>query len=215
MRVRLKRRIIRLAKKLSKDRRAVFGLGAACLVAGLIAYNGYMRDDQASVDPKSLSPLLNLIARAESRGNYNAHFGNASNTRIDFTSMTIEDVLKWQSDFVKKGNASSAVGKYQIVNTTLEGLVRELKMDTQQRFDPATQDKMAVALIERRGANDYVSGELTREEFAANLAKEWAALPNVTGKHPEKSYYAGDGLNRALVSVDEVLKALGPIAAKK
>ena len=42
---------------------------------------------------------------------------------------------------------------------------------------------------------------LRREEFAHNLSKEWAALPKAVGKNPEQSYYAGDGLNKARLSI--------------
>lgn len=163
------------------------------------------------VDSASCRPLLDLIARAESKGNYNAYFGNVRNSKIDFTSMTVGEVLEWQADFVRRGNASSAVGKYQFINTTLAGLVRELNIPMTERFSPALQDKLAIALIERRGAGDYLRGKLSREAFAGNLAKEWASLPSVTGKYPDKSYYASDGLNVALVSVRDILKAIEPI----
>ena len=205
--MRVKRKIIRWAKKSLKNRKAVFLVAVLCLV-GVVSM---MKDNRLAVDAASCRSLLDLIAKAESRGNYNAYFGNANNTKIDFTSMTVAEVLKWQADFVQKGNASSAVGKYQIINTTLEGLVRELAIDGKELFNPALQDSMAIALIERRGAAEYAHGKLSREAFAGNLAKEWAALPSVTGSHPEKSYYDGDGLNSSLVSVTEVLKAIDPI----
>jgi muramidase (phage lysozyme) len=182
---------------------------AVLILAGSgLVYRNFMT---AKIDPAKYTPLLNTIAKGESNGNYNAYFGNANNSTVIFTEMTVDDVLKWQEDFVKQGHASSAVGKYQIINTTLKGLVRQMDIDTSARFDEAMQDRMAVALLERRGSEDYVNKKLTREQFAANLAKEWAALPRVIGAHPEQSYYAGDGLNKVQISIEDIFKALAAL----
>ena len=184
----------------------------ALLFAGLFAYAKYVGSQQLRADPSTYRPLLNLIANAESNGNYNAYFGNPRNSTINFTAMSIASVMKWQKAYVTDGSHSSAVGRYQIINTTLKGLVRELDIDpNQQRFDKKTQDAMAAALLERRGVQQYVNRELSKEEFAANLAKEWAALPKIVGKNPHASYYAGDGLNKSKVKPDAVLKAIDPI----
>ena len=170
-----------------------------------------MDNKYLTVEPTSYTPLLHLIARAESNDNYNAYFGNPDNKSVNFTDMTIDEVLSWQENFVQQGNASSAVGRYQIIDTTLSGLVRELGIDTKQKFDAATQDKFAVTLLERRGSEKYVNKKLTREEFAANLAMEWAALPKVIGENPTASYYDGDGLNQARIGIRDVLQAIDPI----
>ena len=180
----------------------------------LIGYTIQMQNKQASVDTKTYRPLLNLIAKAESRGNYNAYFGNASNNSIDFTSMTIAEVLNWQAEYIRKGSPSSAVGRYQILNTTLSGLVARHNISKDQRYDKKTQDELAVKLLERRGSIAYVNKELSRKEFAASIAKEWASLPKVVGDNPEKSYYHGDGLNKSLIQVDDVLDAIEPIKPK-
>lgn len=158
--------------------------------------------------------LLNTIAQGESKGNYNAYFGNANNTTLKFTEMSVGDIMRWQQEFVAKGNASSAVGKYQFISTTLEGLLNELNIDRDTRFDEALQDRLAVRLLERRGVQEYLRGHLSREQLAHNLSKEWAALPRVTGTQPAESYYAGDGLNHARISVDQVLAAIDSLHEK-
>lgn len=163
------------------------------------------------IDSAAYQPLLATIAKGESRGNYNAHYGQAGNTSVRFTDMTISQVLQWQQDFVAQGSPSSAVGRYQFVRPTLAGLVEQRGIDGEARFDEAMQDELAVALLERRGVRQYVAKQLSREELAANLAKEWAALPKVIGDRPEESYYAGDGLNEARISIDEVFSAIQAI----
>ena len=203
--------ITNTVSRLGRDTTA-FIAGAAVLAVGLLVYSGIMISQRPPVDPTAYAPLLNLIGRVESNDNYNAYFGSPANTGTDFTAMPIRDVLAWQAEYVRQGSPSSAVGRYQIINTTLDGLVRELKLDTNQKFDQPMQDRLAVALLERRGASAYLNDEISREEFAANLAKEWAALPKVLGDNAEDSYYASDGLNRSRVKVGEVLAVIQRIS---
>lgn len=181
------------------------------LVLGIctIVYAEYMANKRLSINPAAHAPLLKLIGRVESSNNYNAYFGAPANNTIDFTSMSVAEVMAWQKDFIQQGSPSSAVGRYQIISTTLSGLVEQLAIDTSKKFDKPMQDRLAIALIERRGAVAYVNNELSREEFAANLSKEWAALPRIFGENPEQSYYASDGLNQSRVKVNEVLAVIG------
>ncbi len=155
--------------------------------------------------------LLNMIAKVESKYNYDAYFGNPDNTSVRFTSMSVAQVLAWQKQFIEDGSPSSAVGRYQFMDTTLSGLTKELHIDPASKFDKTLQDKLAVALLERRGLREYINGTLTREKFANNLSKEWAALPKVIGDHPEQSYYARDGLNKALLSLPEFYAGLATV----
>ena len=161
-----------------------------------------------NIAPTAYAPLLEVIAKAESRGNYNAYFSNAANQNIKFTDMTIADVLAWQKRFVEEGNASSAVGRYQIIRPTLVGLAKQLNLDQSEKFDEAMQNRLAITLMERRGSVDFIKAELSAENFAHELSKEWAALPKVIGDSPESSYYAGDGLNRSLVDTQSSLAAI-------
>jgi muramidase (phage lysozyme) len=180
----------------------------AVLVGGGTMYKHYMAVD---IDPTVYTPLLNTIAKGESRGNYNAYYGHSDNTTIRFTDMSVADVLKWQQEFVAQGHASSAVGKYQLIQPTLASLVSKLHVDPGARFDEKLQDTFAVALLEKRGARDYMENKMSRQDFAANLAKEWAALPKATGTNPEKSYYAGDGINKEQITISEIYTALASI----
>jgi len=207
-------RRIRAFRRWRKKHAFKLSVGLVLLLASVFAYAGYMADQRLAVNPESYEPLLSLIAKVESNGNYNAYFGNASNQEIRFTDMSIADVTSWQKDFVANGNPSSAVGRYQFLSGTLEGLVTQMGLNPDQKFDEATQDAMAIALLERRGSIAYVNEELSQKDFAANLAKEWAALPRVIGDNPEQSYYAGDGLNKSRVAPSEVFKAIEPIEAK-
>lgn len=199
----------RMFRYYGRKKRAVFGLviaGLTLVTAGII-----YQIMPVKVDPAAYAPLLATIAKGESNGNYNAYFGNTTNIAIRFTDMSVGEVLHWQEEYVRQGSVSSAVGKYQIIRPTLIGLVKELDVDLKTPFDEKLQDQMAITLMERRGSLAYVKKKLTREQFAANLAQEWAALPKITGPNPEESYYAGDGVNKARINIDEVYKALASL----
>lgn len=160
------------------------------------------------INPVAYRPILDVIAKGESHGNYNAYFGNPTNAAIRFTDMSIAEVLAWQKSHVAEGALSNAVGKYQIIQPTLEGLVTELSIDQSTHFDESTQDRLAIALINRRGAVDFARKKISIEQFATNLAMEWAALPHVQGKNPEASYYAADGINQSHISSMEIRQAI-------
>lgn len=209
----LRKKIRKLKRSWRRNSRFIIG-SSVLLVIGAIGYAIHMQNERPVINPTAYTPLLNLIARAESNDNYNAYFGNATNKDVKFTDMSVGQVLAWQSDFVAQGHASCAVGRYQIIDTTLTGLVHQLSLNEHQKFDAPAQDRLAIALLERRGSIDYATRKLSPQQFAANLAKEWAGLPRVIGGDPNASYYAGDGLNKSRTSVDEVMKAIEPISTK-
>jgi muramidase (phage lysozyme) len=181
---------------------------ALVVVGSSIVYRHTM---DTPINPAAYAPLLDTIAKGESNGNYNAYYGNATNNDIRFTTMPVSDVLAWQDEYVKQGSYSSAVGKYQIIRPTLAGLVQQLSIDPTTRFDEALQDKMAIALLERRGAQEFIDNKLSRAQYAANLAQEWAALPKASGAEPHQSYYASDGVNKAHISISDVYDALAAL----
>lgn len=76
------------------------------------------------------------------------------------------------------------------------------------------------ALLLRRGYELFAAGKLTRTEFGKRLAQEWASFPVLIatrGKHREvergQSFYAGDGLNKALVKPEKVEAILDQVLA--
>lgn len=206
--MRKKSQIKKLRRSLlqKKNRRVV--LPATLMLVLFASAQIYVSSQPTIVDPQAYKPLLETIAKGESKGNYNAHFGNASNTSVKFTEMTVGEVLQWQASYVEQGSPSSAIGRYQIIQPTLRGLVQQMGVAESELFNEDLQDRMAIRLLERRGSVTFVDNKLSREQFAANLAQEWAALPKVKGENPEQSYYDGDGLNRSHISVGEVFTAL-------
>lgn len=146
--------------------------------------------------------MLDLIGRLESNGNYNVLVGGK--TLPELTQMTVGEVLEFQKTMLASGHESTAVGKYQIINKTLAGLVKQGVVSAGDPFNAATQDRLAIALMKGRGLDDYKAGKLGADQFAHSLAMEWASLPTNTGS----SYYQGVGSNKAGISYTEVIAAL-------
>lgn len=162
-------------------------------------------------------PVLDLIGKYESRGDYEIVYGGIPKSLrpLQLTAMTVAQVIEWQINVVSRGAASSAAGKYQIIRKTLQSIIAGAKIATSRKFDAATQDEMGMYLLNGRGFQRFLDGEIDANAMALGLAKEWASLPvpsDMRGASRNvkagQSYYAGDGLNKAHATVAEVQAAL-------
>ncbi|MFN3248727.1 hypothetical protein [Roseibium album] len=164
-------------------------------------------------------PLLDVIGGAETGGNYNAFYASANNiSEPNIVNMTLSEVRRWQNERVDSGSPSSATGRYLFLRKTLDRLSAEVGLSGNEAFDSLTQDVLAVRLLERRGLEQFLSDELTEEQFILNLAKEWASIPvpfdlrrGERTVRKGQSYYTGDGLNKAGVKLEAVLFAVRSI----
>ena len=164
--------------------------------------------------------LLNYIGNLESpNGVYDVLVGGK---RKDLSGMTIGEVMKFQSTMRKNGHESTAVGRYQIIATTLDWVVKNTPGLTKDSlFTDATQDRAGTRLLERRGLYKYEAGKMDFNTFTTNLAKEWASLPvhmdMVNGKGVKltagDSYHKGVGSNKAHGSptqIANIVRQLSP-----
>lgn len=153
----------------------------------------------------AISALLTAIRSKEAPKGYGQVYSGAPGAKnVNVSVMTLDGVLAWQAMVKKKGTKSTAAGAYQFINATLKATIAEMGLKGSEKWTPELQDKMAVYLMQKRGFGEYLDGKITAEQFANNLAKEWASLPVVTeiqGQKrkvkPGQSYYSGDGLNKA------------------
>jgi muramidase (phage lysozyme) len=174
--------------------------------------------------PKGAALLLDFIRETEvgrsDRASYDTIYGhNQRKLAKPITTMTIGDLVDLQGSLTKKFG-SSASGGYQFMRGTLQDLARELGLRGTQIFDPNLQDRLAYHLLKRRGYEAYMAGKLNRTEFGNRLAQEWASFPVLaTTKGASRqvgrgqSYYAGDGLNKALVSPERLEAVLDDVKA--
>ena len=156
--------------------------------------------------------LLDFIFRTENNGikydDWNSGYEGDRSKKL--TDMTIAEVLAAQKKSRSVGG-NSAAGAGQIIYPTLNDLVEKGVADPSERFSIETQRRLHKHLLNQRGLGKYMSGQISALEFGNNLAKEYAALPllsNVGEKRAGKSYYGGDGKNRALTDVDSFKAAL-------
>jgi muramidase (phage lysozyme) len=126
------------------------------------------------------------------------------------TSMTIDELQGHQLGFTK-AFGSSASGAYQFMRATLTDLRAKLSLTGKEIFTAVLQDALGFELLRRRGYEPWVTGKTSTDTLMIGLAKEWASFPvpsRMQGAHRTvergQSYYAGDGLNRALVRPDAV-----------
>ena len=165
--------------------------------------------------PPGAALLLDVIAGFEAPKGYATVYAN----KMAFmpkalTAMTLGEVIA-QGAWRTKAFGSSACGRYQFMTATLIGLRDELKLDPAQAFSPDLQDRLGYHLLKRRGYAPFMAGALDRAGFGLGVAKEWASFPVLAPCRGQKrqvargqSFYAGDGLNKALVKPEAVEAAL-------
>lgn len=175
------------------------------IISGLnTAFDGFFNADAIDYEtPRSKAQgILDLIGKHESGDNYNIVYGGKI---IGLTQMTVKEVSDWQRANNPSGPATAAAGRYQIINKTLNDLIDVMGLNGREKFNEQIQDDMAYELLKRRGWESYIEGRLSQSKMMENLAKEWASFPK---DKSGRSYYAGDGINKALVSVNSVLSEL-------
>ncbi|SMR81491.1 hypothetical protein SAMN04488030_1960 [Aliiroseovarius halocynthiae] len=153
--------------------------------------------------------LLQLIRGAETEHGYDDYSRYATLTPPKApTQMTVREVQEWQRKAARAGSKSVAIGGYQMITKTFNGVVEEMALTGDEMFDAAMQDRMGMHLLNRRGYRKWASGQMSDSHFADNLSMEWAALPRFTGPKRGRSHYDKDGLNASRVAIDVVQQAM-------
>jgi conjugal transfer mating pair stabilization protein TraG len=166
---------------------------------------------QRSVSGGWTGALLDLIAAPESLGNYNAWYGNAAQDRVDLADLTIDQVRDLQADLVRT-NGGSAIGRYQLLDDTLDSLMDRMGLSGSDRFTPALQDRMALQLARDAGMDGWIGGRISDQQFAHNLSQVWAGLPK---DGSNESNYEGIQGNRATVDWSTVIASLRDIRSDR
>lgn len=171
-------------------------------------------------------PILDLIGFTEGtdKGDgYNETLGygimldgrvsKGKGTDVVLTGMTLDQVDKLQTRMLKDPDNrrlnSSAIGRYQIIRTTMRSIRKHLpgRYPDTRLFDAGCQDEMACYLLGVRGIDKYLAGRLSEDTLINNLAHEWASIPMTSGK----GAYGGQ---RAAVSPDRVRAVLAAVRGR-
>lgn len=147
---------------------------------------------QAFASTNAYKPLLDLIASRESMGygQYEAMnrggraggtiaIGSANSVNVfgrGLSTMTVQEVMNLQ-----RSEKIHAAGRYQIIGQTLRGLMEGRYGNTgvqpTDRFDAATQDKLAIALLKGRAGRFLTSGG-SLNDAVTGMGHEWIGLQN-------------------------------------
>jgi len=139
----------------------------------------------------------------------------------DLSDTTIADVMKFQKN--QRSSTSGqlwATGRYQIIPTTLKGLVDNYKINPNQKYSEAVQDELGEKLLlGRSNLRKYLKKEVpdtkeNREKAALDMAKIWSSIGvpyDMQGSRKaikkNQSYYSGGG-DTASVKTETVQAAL-------
>lgn len=159
-----------------------------------------------------VAPLLNLFGHTEGTDKgegYNETLGYGAYTggKVNLVDMTLGDLDRLQTQMLRHPNNefnSSAVGRYQVVRTTLRKIKKQLNLTDDMKFTAKLQDRIAVQLLKGRGLDAWQAGKLSDEKFMNNLALEWASLPKSNGRGAYKG-------QRAAVAPSTVKGVLGQV----
>ena len=131
----------------------------------------------------SMGPLLAAIRICEvsdpSPAGYDIVYGGITGglrPPRPITQMSVQEVNNWQYS-IRSSVTSTAAGAYQIISKTLKSLLDAGACSGSDKFDAATQDRLALSLLNRRGMAGWKDGQTSDERFGYNMAKEWASMP--------------------------------------
>jgi hypothetical protein len=179
---------------------------------------------------EALKIFFNTALKGESK-TYNDHnwyvsgsklkgyIEGVSKTKYPLLSKNIEDsTIAEVKNFQARGRDNNgqlwAVGRYQIIPTTLKGVQKKLGLPDNTKFNQTVQDEMGYALmIGRTNLKKYLNGSVTdtkenRQKAGLDMSKIWSSVGvpfAVNGKQYNNSYYSGD---KASVDTEIVQKEL-------
>lgn len=169
--------------------------------------------------PKFLGPtsggaLGGLISSGEGGyGSYNRGIaGDTRGAKIDFSQMTVSELMQRQSLSPGDPNRIFAFGKYQVIPSTMKGAVAAMGLDPNAKVTPQLQEEIYRNYLisqKRPEVKDYITAQNDDPSKLRNaqqgLAKEFASVADPdTGV----SRYGGVGGNKASISADKTSSAL-------
>ena len=131
--------------------------------------------------------LRALISHAESRqkGYDDFHAGARIPPPKPPSQMTIAEIQAWTK---ATPGQPHAIGRYQIIPSTLDSLVRRTGLRLDVVFNDRIQDALANVLILDAGYVELKSGQKPLSRFMDDLARIWAGFPLASGKSAYQGY---------------------------
>jgi muramidase (phage lysozyme) len=205
-------------------------MGAFSGMGGIPYSNNYMNREGSSASGNSgggkydnytipesgnaLQRMGKLIASGE--GDYNSvnrglvNGQNLGSFKTDLSKMTVDQILAANTRKAGDPLRMNAVGKYQIINTTLKEMKKKLKLTGNELFTPELQERIFKdGLLKKQGRGNltgYLLGKHNNVDLAIyDAAKEWASIevppgyPTITGRISQgnTTYYDSNRGNKA------------------
>ncbi len=191
-------------------------------IGGLFGSEQKHSDSELPVGEMSGNSVSALIHKGESkrRGYNDYNRGSSRNSpsnrkNIDFSSMTVGEIMEKQALGKNDSERLFAVGKYQVIPSTMKRAVNALNLDPNEKFTPELQEKIFseyLASKKRPQIERYIKGEGGSLESANHsLAQEWAS---VESSRLGRGVYDGVGTNHASVSAKDMNAALSDAKEK-
>lgn len=129
----------------------------------------------ASKESVSTDPKFNGYDAMNKGGRDGGHTAIGSGTGSanfgrPLTQMTVGEVLA-----LGRNGRIHAAGRYQFINTTLQGLVDRGRAGTGELFNEQVQDRLAVALL-REQTGQFWSGRASAASYVPGLGQTWIGL---------------------------------------
>lgn len=130
---------------------------------------------------------------------------------------TIGEVKNFQSRQRDGEGQLWAIGRYQIIPTTLKGVQKTLGLSDDTKFNSSVQDQMGYALMnQRNNLKNYLSGvsadtKENRQNASLDMAKIWSSIGvpySVNGRAYNQSYYSSDRASVGTELIQEKLQEL-------
>ena len=117
--------------------------------------------------------VLQTVFDIESNGDFNRWHDDAQNIpETPLTQMTVLEIMGYQGN-----DNGPAAGAGQIKFDTFQYLLDNGTLKPDEVFSQQAQRKAHSRLLDRRGFNEWVQGELSNDGFIQRLAREYAAVP--------------------------------------
>lgn len=165
-----------------------------------------MHTNYENIEVGSHQRFLDFISTAEwTQNNYNAVFADWGQSEIKITSMSLRDVLYYQTNTLLPSVWHTPVWKYQFNKDTLEDYIDRFGFSLDQKMDVDFQDKIAIIKMKESGLDNFQSWKISQQDFEKNIAWIWAGFPkDASGK----SYYDWVAGNKAQVAYNDYSKEI-------
>lgn len=168
-----------------------------------------------SVMPQQTKGWLQILGDAISsgEGDYNSvnrglvRGRNLGSTRANLSDMTINEVLARNKLQPGDPNRMNAVGRYQIIASTMRELVKRMGLSGEEKLTPEMQDSLFGGVLKFFAPKAYAYAIGQHDDLNAamtDVAKQWASVGvpvAMRGRSRQvdagESFYAGDGGNKA------------------